>query len=101
MKRKRRCQSEWVKICEAYDASGETAAVFAARRGLNPHTLAWWRSKLGREGAMGGPGVTFVEVESELQERSRKVVVRLGVLAIEFDQGLPPISWLAELAAQC
>jgi hypothetical protein len=98
---KRRSKAEWIKICEAHDRSGETAAVFARRRGVRRGTLEWWRWKLGREQARTGDGGRFVEVVNERTEPSPRAVVRIGEVAIEVSDGMPPASWVADLAARC
>jgi len=102
VKRKRRSRAAWIKICEAYEASGETPAVFARRRGLNRGTFGWWRSKLRREGAEVVPQTAaFVEVVGEpTSARAAGAVVRVGGISIEFDEA-PAASWVAELAARC
>ena len=101
VKRKRRSRAEWIRICEAHDASGETTAAFARRHRLNPGTLGWWRSKLHREGAVSRQSATFVEVVTDSPEQRLRAVVRVGAVAIEFIEGAPPASWVAELAAEC
>ncbi len=98
---KRRSKAEWIKICEAFDASGETAAAFARRRGVHRRTLVWWRSRLRREDALAGPASGFVEVVSEPSVSSPRAVVRIGGVAIEFIDGVPPASWIVKLAARC
>ncbi|MDC0723633.1 IS66 family insertion sequence element accessory protein TnpA [Nannocystis bainbridge] len=39
---------------------------FAARAGVNPRTLTWWRSKLARIGTAGPAPACFVEVTEQL-----------------------------------
>jgi hypothetical protein len=39
----------WQKRVAEWRASGETAAVFAARKGVKVGTLRWWSSRLQRE----------------------------------------------------
>lgn len=101
MRKRRRSRTEWIAICEALDASGDSTADFARRQGLNRRTLGWWRSKLGREGALSRRVAAFVEVERESQVRSSGVVVRIGTIAIEFDDGTPSAEWIADLVARC
>ena len=62
-------QAKWSEHVRAWRASGETAAVYCERAGLNRGTLAWWASKLRNEkppsnvGAPRSPARTsFVEV---------------------------------------
>jgi transposase-like protein len=50
----------WSKLIEEQAASGQTTRAFAAERGVNPRTLAWWRSKLKR--AEEASPSTFVEL---------------------------------------
>ena len=40
--------TRWAAIVERHNASGKTIAQFALDNELNPHTLAYWRSKLNR-----------------------------------------------------
>ena len=42
-------RAKWREHVRAWRASGETAAVFCDRAGLNPRTLSWWAWKLGNE----------------------------------------------------
>lgn len=55
---------QWEARAKEWVASGQTAIVFAASRGINPNTLAHWKWRLGAE-ARGGGGVdvpAFLEV---------------------------------------
>ena len=98
---KRRSKTEWVAICQAQDRSGESAAVFARKRGLRRETLQWWRWKLGQEQALEGKRGSFVEVVGERAERTPGAVVRVGEVVIEFNDGAPAASWIADLATRC
>ena len=100
MKRKR-SRAEWVKICDAFEGSGQTSAAFARRRGINRRTLNWWRSRLRREGALTDEPATFVEVEGMLPASGPPVVVRVGAITIEFQDAPPPVAWVIDLAARC
>src|SRR5262245_3406197 len=40
--------TRWAKIIDQQEASGQTLRAFAVENDLNPATLAWWRSRLGR-----------------------------------------------------
>jgi hypothetical protein len=42
-------KATWQKRVAEWRASGETAAVFAAREGIKVGTLRWWSSRLQRE----------------------------------------------------
>ena len=98
---KRRSKAEWRKICEAFDASGETELAFARRRGVRRRTLVWWRWRLRQEDALVSPANGFVEVVREPAVSRPRAVVRIGEVAIEFIDGVPPATWIAELAARC
>lgn len=101
MAHRRRSKGEWTAICQDYEASGDTAAVFAHRRRLNRNTLLWWHCKLRRE-APDPPAVRgFVEVVAETTSRCVHTVVRVGQVAVEFSDGPPAAAWLAELASRC
>jgi transposase-like protein len=75
----------WSKLIEEQAASGQSTRAFAAERGVNPRTLAWWRSKLKRSEKGSSP--TFVElrvaptpsalgtVEVELERYGARVLV--------------------------
>lgn len=47
-------RAEWEQRVAQWKKSGQTAEVFAARRGLNPGTLRWWSSTLQRPAAREG-----------------------------------------------
>lgn len=40
--------TRWSKLIDEQEDSGLSVRDFAANRGLNASTLAWWRSRLGR-----------------------------------------------------
>jgi hypothetical protein len=42
----RRSAAEWAEIVESWERSGIGAKAFAARVGLRPGTLTWWRWRL-------------------------------------------------------
>lgn len=70
----------WQKRVAQWKASGETAAVFAAREGVKEGTLRWWSSRLQREVPTGAgpapvPMVQLVRVPS--RSRGTGVVVDL------------------------
>jgi len=50
---KRRSSREWAELVREWERSGTSAAAYAARRGLNPATLTWWRSELRKRAAVG------------------------------------------------
>lgn len=58
-------RAEWKRRVQQWKKSGQTAEVFAARRGLNPSTLRWWSSTLQRSAAperAPAPEVGFARV---------------------------------------
>ena len=70
----------WQRRVAQWRASGETAAVFAAREGIKQSTLRWWSSKLQRDvppatGPAAVPMVQLVRVASS--SRGTGVVVDL------------------------
>lgn len=46
-------REEWRRRVARWRASGLSAKEFAAKHGLNPSTLGWWRSELRREDEAG------------------------------------------------
>lgn len=58
-------EERWRGHIRAWAASGRTCRDYAARAGLNPRTLTWWKSKLkGTAAAESRP--SFVEVTEQL-----------------------------------
>lgn len=43
---KRRSAAQWARLVKAWKKSGETAAEFAASRGVTGQTLTWWKWRL-------------------------------------------------------
>jgi transposase-like protein len=101
MPQKRRSQAEWTEIIREFKASGETADEFARPLGVKRSTLLWWRSKLRSDRAPEPQGSGFVEVVAEAIPANFATVVRVGQVAVEFNDGPPPASWVAELASHC
>lgn len=108
MKRRRRSREQWSRLCEEFAASGETVAVFARRRRLNPARLQWWQSRFRREGGVARARGGFVEVVTSSEpEPAREVmggrtVVRIGeAVSVEFVDHIPPVPWVVELAGRC
>jgi len=99
--RKRRSKAEWIRICEEFEGSGDTAVAFARKRRINLSTLHGWRSRLRKEGLLGGRSSGFVELLSTPAITAPRVIVRFGKVAVEFVDAVPPVSWLQELAAEC
>jgi len=102
--KRRRSRTEGIKICASFEASGEAAAVFARRRGINQRTFSWWRSRLRRDGAVSQVATTFVEVESPVPARAPRaprVVAYVGAVSVEFNDETPLAAWIAELAGRC
>jgi transposase-like protein len=74
----RKTSEAWGKRVERWRRSGLTAAQFAAREGVNPHTLAYWKWKLRqgeelprgseREAIGAGRAADFVELVAPRRE---------------------------------
>jgi len=79
MKASTRSRAEWVRLVKELGESCARAVEFAALRGLNARTLAWWEHRLRREAAeasqrttkrpgqatlAGGPAIRVVQVVS-------------------------------------
>jgi len=47
---KKRGRAEWAEIIRRWGRSGLSRAEFAARLGVDPATLTWWRWRLGADG---------------------------------------------------
>ena len=46
----------WSVLVDEHEASGLSIRAFAAQAEVNPRTLAWWRSRLGRSTERGKTG---------------------------------------------
>lgn len=75
----------WAKRIAAWRSSGQTAAVFSARRGFTPSTLRWWASRLGRREAgfvrvvtTPAPPPTAGDGAIEVEVAGARVLVRPG-----------------------
>lgn len=66
---KKRGRAEWAEIIRSWGRSGLSRAEFAARLGVDPATLSWWRWRLGADGmdvtAPSGPLLARVRVRPE------------------------------------
>ena len=49
---RRRGADEWRGLVQEWTRSGQTASVFAAKRGLSRQRLLWWRAKHKRDGTL-------------------------------------------------
>ncbi len=57
-------RARWREHVRAWRSSGDTAADYSGRAGLNPRTLSWWAWKLGPEAKPAvttEPKTSFVE----------------------------------------
>ncbi len=70
-------QERWRGHVTAWAASGLTCKDFAAKAGVNPRTLTWWKSRLG--GADPPIPADFVEVTQQL---AVPVVEEAGVIEL-------------------
>lgn len=57
----RTTRTVWKKRVERWERSGQTAAQFAARLGVNPYTLKWWKWSLGAERARRSAATSTIE----------------------------------------
>ena len=57
-------EERWRGHVTAWATSGRTCKDYAARAGVNPRTLTWWKSKLKGTAAENKP--SFVEVTEQL-----------------------------------
>lgn len=73
-------QERWRGHVSAWAVSGLSCKDYAAKAGINPRTLTWWKSRLG--GATASVPTDFVEVTQQL---AVPVVEEPGV--IEFAVG--------------
>ena len=68
-------QKRWQAHVAAWTTSGLTCKAYAAKVRVNPRTLTWWKSKLGRWAAPA----SFVEVTDQV---AAVVVPEAGVLEV-------------------
>lgn len=61
-------QERWARHVTAWAASGQSCKEYAAKAGINPRTLTWWKSKLKLAGESGPVAARFVEVTEQLAE---------------------------------
>lgn len=95
---RRRPASEWQGIVAEQRASGQTIVEFAAGRGLNPNTLAWWRARLGHNGPPV-PAPPFVEVKAAPAAASGIEVVLPNGLVITAGDHVDPTRFARLIAA--
>jgi hypothetical protein len=57
----RTTRAVWKKRVKRWERSGQTAARFAARLGVNPYTLKWWKWALGTERARRSAAPSTIE----------------------------------------
>ena len=68
--------ARWAAIIDRQEASGLTIRAFASMNDLNPSTLSWWRSRLGRADAVEEqPRFTEIDVRYAQQLRGDGTVV--------------------------
>lgn len=75
-KPRRRSAKEWQKLVRAWRRSGLPAGEFAARHGVKPQTLSWWRWQLGEK--------------SVRHPARRKVAKRRGPRLVAVEVSEPP-----------
>lgn len=91
-------------VLSAWRASGMSQAGFAAREGIAPQRLSWWRKRLGEwEGERGGLKLVPAVI------RERAVALATPTVAVRLPEGVVielgsaqavPASWLGELVRE-
>jgi hypothetical protein len=85
----RKTAAEWSKLVERWRRSKLTAREFAAREGIAPSTLAWWKWRLGskteRRSQVAVVPVEVVPVRAPTTETSVEVV--LGNVVVRVRSG--------------
>jgi len=106
----RRSAEAWRRIVAELDRSGATVAAFAAVRGLNANTVAWWRYALRRKDARAtqsaptatAVGPRFVELWARPSSPPLLGTIEVGTpagLAIRASADVDPESFSRVVAA--
>jgi len=75
----RRKREEWPKLVARWEASGESAAMFARHVGVNAMTVYRWRRELRTTASESGPALAkIVEVRPARLSADDRFEVRLG-----------------------
>ena len=86
----RESRAAWARRIRRWERSGRTAAEFAAREGVNPRTLAFWKWKLGSSTLLSSsrrrPAVDFVEVVPEAVTRQGAVEIVVERYRVRLDR---------------
>ena len=75
----RATKAKWAGLVRRWRASGRTAREFSAGEGLNPSTLLWWSSQVGREAEAPASFVEVALPASVASDNVIEIVVREGV----------------------
>ena len=61
----------WSRVIDHQESTGMTIRAFASKHGINPSTLAWWRSHLGRgrKRKKSSNRTTFIEVIESVEPK--------------------------------
>ncbi len=81
----------WRERVEGWGRSGMTCKEYAAKIGVNPHTLAGWRWKLRRQTAAAAPTRSRVPVAGLVdvtEQVAAALVKELGVIEVELGGAL-------------
>lgn len=80
----------WVRRVAGWESSGLTCREYAARAGLKPATLAWWKWKLGRGSATEPAPLPFLELPAAVNRPAcappgdeRGLVLHVGEVRVE------------------
>jgi hypothetical protein len=93
---RRTTRDKWAKRVEAWKRSGVPIEKYAARLGINPKSLAWWKWQLASKPARKRQAVaaasftplTFVEVKASEKAVGLELVLSSGVcvrVPVDFD----------------
>lgn len=95
----------WRALVEEHAASGLTNQAFAARKNINPRTLAWWRSQLKKSNASSATPLLagkpqFAEVVVSQPDRVILVLDDFGAhVVVDHDTDLALLRRLLEAVA--
>ena len=76
---KRWSRKQWAERVERWQRSGQTAQQFAAREGVSPTTLIWWRGALRRAGQASPSFIEVVAPPSANEGGCIELVLREGL----------------------
>ena len=99
--RTRRSATQWRKLIEQFECSGQTRGKFCAANGLALRTFDQWRRKLHATPASAGeasPEALFVELTHPGQAPSVATATRTGAWEVELELGAGVVLRLRRVA---